>query len=96
METVNISLPKTLARQVDGIVSEEGYASRSEFLRALVRFYLLGAREEMTLMPFRKASLARVKSHLRASGRYSEKFIKSVVAGLTKSSLYAKNKAAAR
>lgn len=95
MQTVNISLPGNLAKRIDEIVSREGYSSRSEFFRALARFYLLAQKEEgHLLLPFSKVSLETVEAKLKSTGQYSEKFIKSVVGGLSRSSLYAQNKAA--
>lgn len=93
MQTLNISMPKNLAESVDDIISKEGYASRSEFFRALTRFYLQTKQQnELSLLPFKKVSLPRVERSLRQSGQYNEKFIKSVVTGLSRSSLYAQNK----
>jgi metal-responsive CopG/Arc/MetJ family transcriptional regulator len=92
MQTVNISLPKILTQKIDKVVVQEGYASRSEFVRALIRFYLLSEKkEEITLMPFRKVSLKTIEKDMRTSGLYNEKFIKSVVSGLARSSAYGKN-----
>lgn len=92
MQTVNISLPESLASKVDAIIRSEGYASRSEFIRGLIRFYLLSQKkEEVVLLPFTKVPLKALEKEMKASGRYSGKFIRSVVRGLSKSSVYAKN-----
>ncbi len=89
MQTVNISLPEKLAKKIDSVVTREGYASRSEFIRALVRFYLLAEREEeIKLLPFKKIPLKTIETEMRKSGKYNNKFIKSVVRGLSRSSLY--------
>jgi len=98
MQTINISLPERLAKKIDQVVGREGYASRyasrSEFIRALVRFYLLSEnREEVKLLPFKKVPLKTLEEEMRATGRYNEKFVKSVIRGLSLSSVYAKNKA---
>jgi len=37
METMNISLPKSMKQFVDSQVLKEGYSSASEYIRALVR-----------------------------------------------------------
>lgn len=93
MQTLNISVPQSLAEKIDDTIKNEGYASRSEFFRALARFYLLTKQQsELSLLPFKKVSLAQVEKGLRQSGQYNEKFIKSVVKGLSRSSLYAQNK----
>lgn len=95
MQTVNISLPKSLATKIDTIVRREGYASRSEFIRALIRFYLLLERkEEIELMPFKKIPLKTMEKEMMKTGQYNSKFVKSVIKGLLRSSVYAKNKAA--
>lgn len=38
-KVINISLPESLKEEVDQIIEKEGYASRSEFIRELVRNY---------------------------------------------------------
>ena len=93
MRTVNVSLPDNLATEVDTIVSEKGYASRSEFFRALLRFYSFLASEKeskdiLALTPFAKKPIEEVESALLSSGRYGNDFVKSVVSGLRKSSVY--------
>lgn len=93
MRTVNVSLPDTLAEEVDTIVVEEGYASRSEFFRTLLRFYSFlesekVGQEVLTLAPFVKRPLKEVESALLSTGGYNRDFVKSVVSGLSKSSVY--------
>ncbi|OGM31495.1 hypothetical protein A2630_03660 [Candidatus Woesebacteria bacterium RIFCSPHIGHO2_01_FULL_44_10] len=91
MQTVNISLPTKLAGKLDQVVDKEGYASRSEFVRSLLRFYLLTQRSEVIFKPFKKVSLSKIKREMKATGQYNEKFIESVIGGLSKSSVYAPN-----
>ena len=92
MQTINISLPETLSRKIDKVISQEGYASRSEFVRALLRFYLLSQdKDKITLKPFEKVSLKKVEAEMKASGKYNKKFINSVISGLSRSSAYAKD-----
>lgn len=96
MQTLNISLPQQLSCQVDQIVDREGYASRSEFFRTLLRFYLsLTAQNkkklEINFLPFKKQPLNIVEEKLMKTD-YNQKFVRSIVKGLKKSSLYA-NKA---
>ncbi len=38
--TINISIPDTMKREVEEIISTEGYGNTSEFFRDLVRDYL--------------------------------------------------------
>ena len=40
MRTINISLPKTMADNVEEAVKSGAYASKSEFFRMLLRGYL--------------------------------------------------------
>lgn len=94
MQTLNISLPQQLSCQVDKIVENEGYASRSEFFRTILRLYLsLTTKErkekELKLIPFKKMPLNKIKNELAKTKAYSGKFINSVIKGLEKSSLYA-------
>lgn len=97
MQTVNISLPESLATKIDAVIKREGYASRSEFIRGLIRFYLLSREpEEMVLLPFTKFPLRTIEKEMSSIGQYSKKFIRSVVKGLSKSSVYAKDQAASQ
>lgn len=95
METVNISLPKNLSSKVEAIITQEGYASKSEFFRTLIRLYLqLTATASTTpfLLPFKKRPLSQIETELKNTGFYKKEFVDSVVTGLTKSSLYANQK----
>ena len=40
MTTITISVPKAFAQKIDEKAQEEGFATRSEFIRSLVRNYL--------------------------------------------------------
>lgn len=92
MYTINISLPKQLYQRVDSIIKEEGFASRSEFFRTLIRVYgaLKGSQPE--LLEFTARPLSEIEKEMKNTGKYNQQFIKSVVSGLKKSSVYA-NKA---
>ncbi|PIT97684.1 hypothetical protein COT77_00025 [Candidatus Berkelbacteria bacterium CG10_big_fil_rev_8_21_14_0_10_41_12] len=95
MRTVNISLPKELNQQVDRAIRKEGYASRSEFFRTLIRLYFTlrstnATQQGSFFVPFKKKSLNKIKEELTATDQYSSAFIDSVVKGLEKSSLYKK------
>lgn len=85
MTTVTISLPDSVARRLDKETSEKGFATRSEFVRALLRKYFVS---ELELETFTPKPLQEVKLDLAKTGRYSEKFIESVTKGLAKSSAY--------
>lgn len=95
MQTINISLPKSLANQVEDTVQKEGYSSKSEFFRTLLRFYLQFTSTTETqkvptnkLQIFKKKPLNQIKQKLTTTGKYNQSFINSVVLGLSKSSIY--------
>ena len=86
MATINISLPNTLSRKIDLLREHKGYATRSELIRELLRERLA---QEPGFEIFKKPSLELIKEDLKHTGRYNAQFIKSVINGLKKSSLYA-------
>lgn len=93
MDTINISLPYPLSSQIDTIVRREGYASRSEFFRTLLRLYLhlttiSTSKKAIQLLPFEKKPLPEIEKDFLATGKYSKAFVKSVITGLKESSLY--------
>ena len=93
MKTLNISLPAKLSYKVDELVEEEGYASRSEFFRTLLRLYLQLTEAKPApsmpfFAPFKKQPLSKVKKELKQTGLYKKEFIDSVISGLSQSSLY--------
>lgn len=88
MYTINISLPKILYQKVNELIAQEGYASRSEFFRTLIRIYTVLKSEEATLLEFEKKPLKEIERQLTKTNRYNQAFIKSVIYGLKKSSLY--------
>jgi len=47
MATVTISLPKEVAEKIDTETREKGFATRSEFIRSLIRRYFGGEKEEI-------------------------------------------------
>lgn len=85
MSTITISLPTQITKRVDDEAKKEGFATRSEFIRSLLRKYFA---QEPEFETFEKTSLNEVKMELARTGKYSEKFIESVVRGLSKSSQY--------
>ena len=91
MATVTISLPDQIAKKVDSETKKGGFATRSEFIRSLVRKYF--GEEEIEFKPFTPRPLEEIEQSLRSTGKYNEKFIKSVVKGLKEnSSFYASKK----
>lgn len=92
MVTFNISLPEQLASIVDREVSSGSFVSRSEFFRTLLRFYKTMIAKKTTsfeLVEFKKRPLTEIEEGFMATGKYSKKFIKSMISGLRRSSVYA-------
>ncbi len=87
LQTINISLPKSLAGQVDKEVESEGYVSRSEFFRTLIRIYFMLIDKGDFVVPFKRKPIKEIKKGLYSEG-YSEEFVSSVAEGLEKSSYY--------
>lgn len=87
MATVTISLPDQIAKKVDSEAKKQGFATRSEFVRSLIRKYF--GPEELDFKPFVPRPLEEIEDSFRRTGKYNEKFIKSLVKGLSRSSFYA-------
>lgn len=92
MVTLNISLPEPLVRVVDREVSGGSYASRSDFFRMLLRMYeVLSGKAALPfeLVEFQKRPLQEIEEGFMATGKYEKKFVKGIIAGLKRSSVYA-------
>ena len=85
MTTITISMPDAMAKTIDLASLKEGYATRSEYIRNLLRLHLTKNDE---LAVFKKQSLDAVATKLEGSGKYTRKFIKGVIDGLSKSSVH--------
>lgn len=85
MATITISLTPAIARQLDEETLIQGFATRSEFIRAVLRRYFA---RELELEPFVPRPLEEIKFELAKTGKYNQKFIESVSRGLAKSSPY--------
>ena len=88
MATVTISLPDQIAKKVDAEAKNQGFSTRSEFVRSLLRKYFYPAAEELKFEPFIPRPLEEIEEELRSTGKYNEKFIKSVIKGLRENSSY--------
>lgn len=86
MSTVTISIPAQIAKRVDAEAKKQGFATRSEFIRSLIRRYF-GSRE-FIFEPFTPRPLEEIEQGLKKTGKYNEKFIKSVVKGLQDNSSF--------
>ncbi|MFH1230059.1 MAG: ribbon-helix-helix domain-containing protein [Planctomycetota bacterium] len=87
MTTFSISLPNQIANQVDSETQKQGFATRSEFIRTLLRRYFT---QELPFVPFTPRPLNEIKLELAQTGKYSQEFIESVIKGLSQSSPYAR------
>ena len=85
MATLTISLPAQFITKINAEAKRHG-ATRSEFFRTLLRKYFS---DEIKFKPFVKIPLEQMEDGLRKSGKYNEKFIKSVIKGFSRSTLYA-------
>lgn len=86
MSTITISLPQQIAKKIDTETRKMGFATRSEFIRNLLRKYF--TQEELKLEPFVPRPLEEIEERLSQTGKYNQKFIKSVIQGLKDSSFY--------
>lgn len=88
MTTVTISLPTQIAKRVDVEASKNGFATRSEFIRSLLRTHF-ATQEPFEFEEFELVPLEQLKLELAKTGKYSEEFINSIIKGFEKSSVYA-------
>lgn len=86
MSTVTISLPSQTAKKVDDEAKKQGFATRSEFIRSLIRRYF--GSEELAFEEFVPRPLDEIRKEFEKTGKYSKKFIDSLMVGLKESSLY--------
>ncbi len=86
MTTMTISLPVSTARLIDGETIREGFSTRSEFIRNVLRRYFSGG---LQFEKFAPRPFDEIKLELAKTGKYSEKFIRSVTKGLAQSTAYA-------
>lgn len=90
MATVTISLPDQTAKKVDSEAQREGFATRSEFIRSLLRkHFTQKSTEELMFQEFEKKPLYEIKEAFEKTGKYNKKFINSLMKGLSESSVYA-------
>jgi len=95
MSTINVSLPKEQVSLVDNLTSVYGFASRSEFIRALLR--LISRRPELVetavTFPFvspSETSVRKIVSDFKKENKYSKVFLKDLKAGLESSNYFQK------
>ncbi|PIP52565.1 hypothetical protein COX09_00920 [Candidatus Beckwithbacteria bacterium CG23_combo_of_CG06-09_8_20_14_all_47_9] len=95
MATINISLPNTLALQLDELVNRFAFANRSEFIRSLLRRFFSDQAllQEGAVFPFvvpRTKSRKKIVSEFKKTGKYSPGFLEDLNKGL-KNSRYFKD-----
>ena len=86
MATITISLPDQIAKKIDSETIKEGFSTRSEFIRSLIRKYF--GSEELNFEPFIPRPLEEIRDGFEKTGKYNKKFINSLIRGLKESSLY--------
>ena len=85
MTTMTISLPTTIAKKISDETFKKGFATRSEFIRSILRSYFS---KELSLESFTPRPLEKIKLDLEKTGKYNQEFIDNVIEGLKKSSVY--------
>ena len=88
MTTVTISLPDQIAKKLDEETHKGGFATRSEFVRTLLRERFSGE-AEATLQEFKVKPLQEIRNAFEKTGKYNKKFIDSLIRGLSETSVYA-------
>ncbi len=87
MSTITISLPSQITKRVDDEAKKQGFATRSEFIRSLIRKYFT-LESELKFEEFIPRPLEEIRKEFERTGKYNKKFINSLITGLKESSLY--------
>lgn len=87
MATVTISLPDHIAKKIDEETKQAGFATRSEFVRSIIRQHF-SDREETVFDEFKPVPLKKLRKDFEKTGKYNKKFINSLIKGLKTSSFY--------
>lgn len=95
MTTFNISLTDEQAKLVDELTTRHGFASRSEFFRAMLRRVSVQPKValEAAIWPFAQPATKSKKVMLgefKKSGVYSDKFLADLANGLDNSTFFDK------
>lgn len=93
MSTVNISLPSEQVSLVDRFVSLYGFASRSEFMRSLIRLIKQKPElvEKAATFPFAtptEKSVKKIIAGFKKTKKYSAAFLKDLEEGLKSSDYF--------
>lgn len=90
MATMTISLPDQIAKKVDSEAKKQGFATRSEFVRNLLRkHFTQAASEKLVFKEFKPRPLEEIREAFKKTGKYNDNFINSLIKGLSESSAYA-------
>lgn len=95
MNTVNISLTANQVKLVDSLTESLSFANRSEFFRALVRLVerkpeVLEVSVENFFQAPSTRSTNKIVNDMRDTGKYNERFLKSIEKGLLRSGYFTK------
>lgn len=90
---MNISLPADQINFVDSLVTDLGYANRSELMRAILRFIkrepkVITQAESFTLKPPPTNSRSEVIAAFADTGLYNKGFMKDLQDGLKRSDYF--------
>lgn len=88
MTTVTISLPNQIAKKVDAEAKNQGFETSSEFLISILSKYF-SETKKVEFLEFKKKPLPQVREEFERTGKYSKKFVDSLIEGLSESSIYA-------
>lgn len=87
---MTISLPAQIAKRVDEETKKQGFATRSEFVRNLLRKYFTESTENaLAFQEFKPKPLGQIRAAFEKTGKYNKKFVDSLIKGLSTSSVYA-------
>lgn len=94
MKNININLTADQARLVDKSAQIHGFANRSEFFRAMLRYIFLHSPQiliKLDAVPFEEPPTRDVEyitRELQKSGKYNKEFLASVAKGLKESEYF--------
>jgi len=97
MSTINISLPKEQVSLIDKLVSNYGFANRSEFIRSLLRLIhfepeLIGKAATFPFVFPKEKSVDKIVTDFEKTKKYSSDFIRDLREGLETSEYFEKPK----
>jgi Arc/MetJ-type ribon-helix-helix transcriptional regulator len=93
MDTINISLTEDQVKLVNTLTKDYQFANRSEFFRAILRLVfcrpeIITESNELILEPPATRSRGEILSSMKATGKYSSEFLRSLSQGLKESKYF--------